>query len=392
MGSLYRRLRWRVRKRKGRIAAAAVLALTGIVVYVLWPAPNLRVGSVSVGDGSVRVAVRTPRSYRIVYRSELRTAGELTVTTERVWTRRPFESRLETWSGPPPGRKRLSVTVDALGRLNTGRAVFAVPPGPAATDRRPDVFLHDALRAGYAQARERRRVARRVCRVYRIGGDPGTDSLKPMRRVRRDYTDVCIDEAGLVLEEVGIVRGELTSRSIAVDIDEHPRLRKGLFRIGKPSIPAIQGGGSVRSVDPHSRSPGTFWEAPSAPAGLKHKGRYAVVPPQTGFNDPTARGRIVAWVSDVWARGPDVLVVEQGGTLEGADPFAADRNASRVRVGALGRGELAYSLRSSEVRVKLRGGHFVRVIGTLAPSRLLAFARSLEKRKGGALVYLDKGP
>jgi hypothetical protein len=39
--------------------------------------------------------------------------------------------------------------------------------------------------------------------------------------------------------------------------------------------------------------------------------------------------------------------------------------------------------------VRLKGGRFVRVIGTVEPSRLLAVARSLEKVSGGNLVYLD---
>jgi len=39
------------------------------------------------------------------------------------------------------------------------------------------------------------------------------------------------------------------------------------------------------------------------------------------------------------------------------------------------------------VRVKTGPGHFVVVEGTLAPSRLLAIARSLEKGPGGALTF-----
>jgi hypothetical protein len=99
------------------------------------------------------------------------------------------------------------------------------------------------------------------------------------------------------------------------------------------------------------------------------------------------RSSIIASVDDVWVDGADVLIVEQGGTLGGGEPFSADKNARSVHAGPLGDGELAYTLRSSEVRVRTGGGRFVIVEGTLSPSRLLAVARSLVKTNGGALTF-----
>ena len=58
----------------------------------------------------------------------------------------------------------------------------------------------------------------------------------------------------------------------------------------------------------------------------------------------------------------------------------------------LGRGELLYNFRTLHVRIRLEGGRFVRVFGTRRASRLLAVARSLEEKKGGALVFKDEGP
>ncbi|MGH2760688.1 MAG: hypothetical protein ACRDKJ_14150 [Actinomycetota bacterium] len=392
-GSLYRRVRWRARRRRRPLIALGVLALGAIIAYVLWPGPDVRAGSEEIVEGRIRVASRIPSEYRLVYRVESRAGDELVVSTEKVWVRRAFEARVESWTGAPPGRRRTSTTVHAFARINTGRAVFAVPPAPAPQDFRIDANLAEAERAGYADAREHRRVGGRICRVYRRGAEGGSGTLSRLGEKEPDeYTDTCFDAAGLPLEVAMFVDGKLLTRSIAVVVDEDPQLADRSFRVGAPTLEVRQGGGSVLRVDPDSRPPGDFWEARDDPRGFDHFGRYAVIPPQAGFEDPTQRPGIVTFVSDVWTRGRDVIVVEQGATLGGRAPFQADPNARKVAAGDLGRGELAYGLRTSEVRILLEGGHFVRVHGTLAPSRLLAVARSLSKVEGGDLVYLDEIP
>jgi len=251
---------------------------------------------------------------------------------------------------------------------------------------RPDVFLSDAIRDGYALARERRRVAGRVCRVYRTAGETGQGSLPRVSRLRGNYIDRCFDAAGLLLEEASYVDGRLIDRRIATKVDEHPTFSDRDFDVSGAPIAAKLGGGSVTEVTPDSRLPGSFWDLPDPPAGFEHKGRYAVVPPQSELTDLQKRTSVVATVDDVWLHGPDVLIVRQGSTLGGAEPFGKDANARKVTVGALGSGDLLYSLRSSQVRVSTGKGHFVIVEGTLAPTRLVAIATSLVKGKGGALT------
>ena len=378
-----------MRRRKRLIALALVLALAAIAVYVLRPGPNLREGSVELSSGTVRVGERNPDSYRVVYRIESRAGGELVVSTERLFVRRPFESRQESWSGPPPGTRRTSTSINAFGRIRFNDATFNVAPAPAPQDRRVDTSLEEAERGGYLDVRELRRVAGRTCRIHRIAGEGQSGSLLRLDDDAETYTDICLDEAGLLLEEVTVVDGDLLSRKVASEVDESPELNDGMFRAGETELEVRQGGGSVKQAQPASRPPGTFWELPAQPRGFERRGRYAVIPPQAGFDDPTQRSGIITFVTDVWVRGIDVLVVEQGATLGGRDPFAADPNARKVRVGDLGHGEVLYGLRTSEVRVLRKGGKFVRVFGTLEPSRLLAIARSLEEQPGGELVYLD---
>ena len=296
--------------------------------------------------------------------------------------RRPFEARDETRRNG----KLVVLTVNGFARVNTGRALLALPPADANGDMRPDAFLPDAIHDGYALARERRRVAGRVCRVYRTAGESGAGSLPPVRNLRGNYIDRCFDASGLLLEEVSYADGQLIDRRIATHVDEHPTFADKDFDVSGTPIAATVGGGSVKELTPDSRLPGAFWDLPEPPAGFAHMGRYAVVPPQSELTDLQKRTSIVATVDDVWVHGPDVLILRQGGTLGGVEPFGKDANARKVSVGALGSGDLLYALRSSQVRMSIGKGHFVIVEGTLAPTRLLAIARSLVKGKGGALT------
>lgn len=360
-----------------------MLALAGLGVWLFWPGPDLRRGSVEVGD-AVDVASRRPASYRIDYRVESRAGGTLVVSTERVWVRRPFEARVEVRAG---GR-RLSLTVHSLGRLKLDRATFGVAPAPASPDRRPDAYLLDAVEAGYAEARESRRVAGRTCRIFRTWG-PASGPLEKVGTAAPEHRDQCFDEAGLLVEDVTFDDGALVNRRVAMRVTEAPPVDDELFETGEPSAPVRQGGGSARKLRAGSRPPGAFWEVPRAPDAFEYQGRYTVIPPQTGFDDPVERGRVVAFTSDIWVDGADAIVLEQGASLSGPAPFARAPQGIDLRFGELGRGQLVYNPTSAEVRVLLGGGRFVRVFGTVRPSVLIDVARSLEEVEGGEIVFED---
>jgi hypothetical protein len=364
---------------------AGGVVLAAVVVYLVWPGPNLRAGSVALSPGPAPVATRVLDSYEVVYRHEGRAGGRLNLTTDVVDVRRPFDARVETRSGPPPGGTVIDVTINGFTRIKTTRTILAVPPTSPPADLRPDAFLRDAVRDGYAQERERRRVAGRTCRVIRTGPD-SSGSIAPIKALEGTFVDRCFDAAGLLLEEASYTDGKLLDRRLAVSVDEHPDFDPAAFDVSGQTLDEKIGGGSVRQLTADSRTPGTFWVLHAVPNGFEHQGRYAVVPPQSELTDPRQRESIVATVDDVWTSGPDVLIVEQGGTLGGVAPFGPDANARTVDVGALGRGQLQYSPRSSVVRVTTSGGRFVVVKGTLAPTRLLAIARSLVSETGGALT------
>lgn len=389
-----------------RVLSLVALVLLAVLVVTLvslgGDGGDVRGGSTVVADTGRPVAVEsTPRTYRIVYRVENRGGGDLVVETEEVTVRRPFDGRVVDRSGEPPGDDEQSVTVTRFGFFGTDSpraqpTVLHVPPNPPAGDADPVDALNAAVDLDLAELRERRRIeaVERECHVYRIGGPVAGGPLTPVGGVEGEHTDVCVDASGLVLEEVNVVDdGRVLRRRVAVEVDESPRLDGDVFRGPDAEVPpADQGGGSTLEVEATSRPPADpFFELPDAPAGFEHRGRYAVIPPQAeAFGDPRQQGQRVAGVSDVYVRGPELLVIDQGGTLGRVDAFEEHPFGREVDGGSLGSDELLLGPRTSEVRVAREGGRYVRVYGTVAPELLLDVIRSLEPRDGGELVYLDE--
>ena len=137
---------------------------------------------------------------------------------------------------------------------------------------------------------------------------------------------------------------------------------------------------------------GAFWTPPGndPPDGFTRVGRFAIVPPQAerfaaSLQDPG----IVAGTADVFVRGPDFVVVWQGGTLGGVEAYPPTDGAAAVDGGPVGRGEVLPSALGTELRFPQEGGRFVHVVGTLQADDLRAVARSLVETEGTGLVYLD---
>ena len=330
------------------------------------PAPPLVVGDV-------------PDRYRITYRVETADAPD---STDVLVVDRPFDSRLETGSSTQVSTfRRVSFT-----GAGAAPVIVAQPPAPAASDLRLDLVLPNDV----VETRGRRTVAGRPCQVYRSGVPLSTGALSPP--TDDEHTDTCVDEAGLLLAEEYVVDGDVVLARTATEVELSPDVDAADFAIGDPTVPVDRGGGSVLEVEATSRREGSFWELAEPPAGFRHRGRYAVVPPQADvFADPTREGELVASASDVYVRGHDVVVVDQGATLRGAEAFPPTPGARVESIDGLGDAEVLLLPRGPEVRVRLDGGRFVRVFGTVPTDDLLAIARSLREVQGDGLVYVEGG-
>jgi hypothetical protein len=335
-----------------------------------------------------------PGSYRITYLLE-DPSGQIAQETDRVWVRAPFESRLETAPGPPPGGPVASVQIASLDRLRIGGVgeslAIARRPGLTPSAIRVAAVLDDAVAAGLLVPGEQRLVIGRRCQVYRSGTTFGVGVFEPITAA--EFADTCIDGDGLLLEETLFVDGEPAYRRTAVEFVEEDGLADDLFDPGPISAPVDQGGGATQRADPTTAPEGAFYTLADAdvPAGFTHVGRYSVIPPQPEkFGDETLRESIIAGVVDIYVNSTnDVLSIYQGGTLGQIEAFFPIDFAAPISTKLFTDGELLLGALGSEARFRLDRGRFVHVAGTLAPDKLIDIADRLVESEGTGLVLLE---
>ncbi len=381
--------------RRVAVAVALVTALAIAFVATRQREPSIGRGeSRSRGEGQPLTIGVGPASYTVEYRLEERVADGIRVSTERLAVRRPFDARLQTLAGPPPGGKVIATNVWTLGRSSSVQGdaeplVSDQPPQPAGGDIRLAPVLPAALRNELVELRERRQVLGRTCEVLRSGSRLVSADLKGQTG-RKNYVDTCVDSDGLVLEEVQTRDSRRDLRRVAVRVNRRATIDDAAFTIAKAGLDVRSGGGSTRRIDPASSPPGDFWQLDAPPAGFTLAGRYSVVPPQPeNFTDPLREGFRRAGVSDLYVRGVDVVVVDRGGTLRGESPWATESGYPAIDLGAVGRGEIVLTPRWAEVRALTGSGRYVRLFGTLPPDDLAAIARTLRKVPGTELKFLD---
>lgn len=340
------------------------------------PEPTVgRDGSERLGEGSPLVVEDPAASYRIVYLEESGAGGGIVTNTRKIWAERPFSSRVEDWSGAPPGEERRSFRISTFGLLvnearDAGRTEIATPPTIASSDLRPGRVVEAAVEAGLAERRERRRVAGRECQVYRFGGPVATGELAPLADGPQQ-TDACFDGRGLLLEEHWTEGEEVLRRRVATDVEVEPDLPDGLFDPA-PSGELGEGAGSVTRIDDRPAGP---WRI-DPPDGFRFEGAFDVrfpsdaIPPQATFGAPRTR-------TDVWVDGVDALVVDQGASLL---PFVAEQDEAGAREVELGErfdARLLFDLRMNELRVATPDDSLVRIFGTLPPDEIVALGETL---------------
>lgn len=329
------------------------------------------------------VAIGAPlHAYAITYRVEELEGDAVRTSTHTLTVERPFRSRFDT------DASSRRADFGSLASANDGSApeVLTAAPAPAPGDVRTDLlFASDP-------GREVRSVAGRTCQVHRLGAPVLTGIVVPLAESEGVTADICVDRDGLILEEVTFGDAHVAiSRWIATKVDVSSATNVDEFHfVDADPKPAADGGGSLRPVEETSTPPGEFWQLDAPPAGFTRKGRYAIVPPQAASpDDPETRSQVIAGVSDVFVRGDDVLVVEQGGTLGQVPPFGATPHSQLVDLGLLAKtAEWFLTPTGAEVHVLLPPGRYVKVFGTLPAADVIAIARSLHPIEGVNLVYL----
>lgn len=374
----------RARRRVLIFALSVAAAFGALAVVTTWLGrDNPREGSKVIAQGGPALRITSvPTSYRAVYRIDDRAGKEKVTTTEKAWFRRPFQSRIESYDGPPPGATRRSVRQSAFGVLtsvspNAAPLNIAAPPSLASGDLRVDAVLREAVTDKTILLRERREVFGRMCQVYRAGGPVFAGDLKQYVPRLGEYADFCVDRNGIVIEEAWVYKGRLIRRRAAVEVDINPPISNDVFEIDVPENPDISRGVVKRLGDDNDGS--GLYVLPKTPKGFEALGRYGVVIASAAVPNPgggPVQGPGPSSTTDVYVRGPDLLVVDQDPSL--IKLVQQESRAARpIRLPNLRDAQLIVDARMSEIRART-GDTVVRIFGTIPPSELLDLARQLQ--------------
>ena len=397
-----RRMTPRRRRNRRALIVLGVVALAivviGVVLSQVRSGPSVsRAGSVKI-SASRQFAIGAIDTYRVVYRVDSYAGGDHVVSTDDLLVRRPFESRLDSRTGAPPGTADSNDTVTAFGAFsskggNASKALStAVGPGLAGSDPRFDTSIADLVNAKAIQAREHRRVLGRECEVVRTGEPIGTGRL--LKPTGSDHSDECIDAKGLLLEEVWWYKGHPVRRKIAVQIDEKPTVAADAFAPLGPLTALTdvsqtgQTGSEIIKLTDTSRPPATFFELDAPPPGFTHQGRYLVNTLSPG-SQPGLPGPVAQVVSDVYVSGPNVLIIDQGSQQGKESVFSGDAD-EKLNLPALPGAELVLGVYGNVVRAKPDAVRYVRVLGTMPAKELIDVAGRLKPQPKGELVPAPK--
>lgn len=373
------------RRRRLRVlaVAAALVVVAGTITFLATrpdsqPSRELRAEPVRGAVGPLGITT-TPASYRAVYAAESYDGSKVTHSTEEVEIRRPFDGRVFIRDGEPPGgmvhfQGRSTFALYANYTESGAAQVAGNAPTVALGDVRLAGSLDELVARGLFVLGDRRQsmvpargaAGSRVlqCQVYRTGSP--LQSLKITAPTDSDYVDVCLTDAGLILEEVTVSGGKLTQRLTATELEMDATFDADTFAIDGERVGPDQGGAEVTEVDRAAAPVSGYWTLDSPPPGFTHEGRYLV---------QAAEG---ASHVDVYARGTDLVTVRQG--VPAAEPDLSDAGEGRdADLGPLGQGAVVITSIGTTVVAHPGSEAFVHVNGTVAPAEVEAVATSLRR-------------
>jgi hypothetical protein len=328
-----------------------------------------------------------PATYRVVYRVES-FGTDTSVSTEELQIRRPFDGHVTFLKDAPPGG---DVDQTYAGTLTTSMSATGtnapdVRPGkPAAAvgDMRLDASLDDLIAQGLFEPRETRHVLDRDCTVYRTGEILQTLNVKAATDT--DYVYACIDDAGLLLEEVAVVGNDLVLRVTATDVQLDTELGDDVFTLPGVATPTADGT-ELTEIPSDSAPAANYWRFAGVPDGYTLRGRYAYRELATAADDsttttvePTTTTTEPAKIEtyfDVYANGTRTIIVQQG-PVAGA-PTVDTAGARTIDAGALGQGSITSSLLGTTVTAQPNDAWFVHINATVPAATLEGFVRTLQ--------------
>jgi hypothetical protein len=290
-------------------------------------------------------------AFRVVYRIEDSAGPEIRTLTGVVAMRRPYEARLESRDGPPPGGKVLSATVTnrnyqfALSGDDQEDYGFAVSPATA-----PQTYSGPALRAGVAagvaaEAGEDEVLGERCVRFVYLQG--GTEPLAPGTETQR--VESCVTADGILLREAVTLGGRRVRLAEAVTVERSPAFPAETFFTGRK--PARGDPFSAQQIVAEGKAPKDVKLLLSAvPPGFSLDRRVTV----RRAAGPESPPRL--FYNEAFVRGPELVVTEQF-LQQGVGPPWPAEEGSPQDLGEGRTGRLVVHAGSVEVRMNVDGTH-----------------------------------
>ena len=290
-------------------------------------------------------------AFRAVYRVEDSAGPELRILTSVVVLRRPYEARLESREGPPPGGKVLSATVTnrnyqfALSGGDQEDYGFEVSPATA-----PQTYSVPALRAGVtagvaAEAGEDMVLGERCVRFAYLQG--GTEPLAPASDEQR--TESCVTADGVLLREVVTLGGRRVRLAEAVTVERSPALPPETFLTGRK--PSRGDPFASQQVMAEGKTPEDIELLLSAvPPGFSLDRRVTI----RRSGGPGSPPRL--FYTEAFVEGPELVVTEQLVQQGVGAPWLAGQGTPQ-ELGQGRTGRLVAHAGSVEVRLEVNGTH-----------------------------------
>jgi hypothetical protein len=333
-------------------------------------------------QGDVLAIDAAPASYRVVYRIDSSGTEGVTSRTQVVEVQRPFDAHVVVYrgtdaTGDPEVDVRSNVGLYADTTDPSNPEVGSGIPAAALGDLRLDGAIGDLVDAGLFVRRERREVAGRECQVYRTG--QALESLQLSAPTDTNYADVCVDAAGLLLEQVAYTDGKPELYEVAVSVEAEPTFASDSFTIAGTPRSLSDGGVQLSPIDPSVAPTSGYWTPVDGMPGATHVGRYLLQRPNTDTSSTTTTAgtattspTIDTYV-DVYSTGSSFVIVQQGPAASAPSrdtTLGADADA-----GALGTARVAFGL-SGNTLVATTASGFVEITAPMSANDLAAVART----------------
>ena len=373
----------RKRRKKIALVAAVVLAGAGVVTTVLiWPEPKVKLELTApvIAKQSPPLTIgAVSDSYNITYQVQvIADSGSVENHLEKVSIKRPFDDHVIFYAGDAVSDTTEFEVINNFGLSSTSNGGAAPEirhtlPAPSNSDVRVDLTLNDLVSGGYFVAREQRRLIDRDCTVYRTGRTVESNTVA--KATATDYVDVCIDNTGLVLEEMSVNSSKISLRVIAKEISADPQVGTDPLTVEGTPLGTADGAPLLDEIDKNTIPNANLLSLPTVPAGYEHKGRYV-------YREAPAADAAGAGVAptkdtyvDVYVNGSRSLVIQQGATANETQVDTTD--AQSIDIGLLGQAKLVLGVSNNSIVVNPTGEWFIHLNGAMSASELQDLARQL---------------